>query len=217
MSRRPTRTLRALMRGAGVARNLDLMHIEFDGVQEALQKEAQGLRGLLEIDTRLQRIGTVITTGSVALGVMVARDIDLTVVVDRLDADGLAAIAELGANLIQHPNVRQVAVRDDTGTWNTDPAYPDGVYVGVTCRDERGERWSLDLWFVDEPDRQPDISHLSDFDGRITPETQAAILAIKRATAGLRPDGTRLPSYEIYTAVLDGGVTVEEYLRPYAG
>lgn len=72
------------------------------------------------------------------------------------------------------------------------------------------DRWSLDLWFVDEPERQPDLHHLRSMQPLITPETQAKILAIKRATRGLRPDGTRLPSYEVYREVLFGGADVSE-------
>ncbi len=40
-------------------------------------------------------------------------------------------------------------------------------------------RWSLDLWFVDEPARQPDLRHLHDLLPRPTDETRRAILEIK--------------------------------------
>ncbi|MGN6128449.1 MAG: hypothetical protein ACTHON_17975, partial [Humibacter sp.] len=111
-------------------------------------------------------------------------------------------------------DVRAVTFRDDTGRWNTDPGYPDGLYLHVECADDHDDLWTFDIWFVDQPERQPDLRHLTDIGPRITPETQAAILAIKRATQRIDPNGARLPSIDIYRAVLDRGVrTPEEFRR----
>lgn len=95
-----------------------------------------------------------------------------------------------------------VCFRNDTGSWNTDPRYPDGLYLGLRCRGRTGEQWNVDIWFVDEPDRQPDLAHVRDLPARLTDETRAAILSVKHARAG-RP-GYR--SWDVYTAVLDDGV-----------
>lgn len=178
-----------------------------------LQKRAQQVRGRLNLTNSLPRIGQTTLTGSAALGVMVARDIDLTVAVDDLDLR-LQEVVELGARLAVRPDVRVVTFRNDTGRWNTDEGYPDGLYLFVECADDLGDTWTLDIWFVDEPGRQPDLQHVETLRPRIDPERQAAILAIKRATRGRRPNGTRLPSFEIYQAVLDHGVrTPAEFAR----
>lgn len=192
------------------------MSATWDRDESALNHRAARLRATLEsdvqLDTALQTLGRVTVTGSVALRVMVARDVDLTVSVPELGASVLADVGSLAAKLIGHESVRQVVTRDDTGSWNVDPGYPDGIYLGVSCRDQDGEPWSFDIWFVDQPDRQPDLAHLRSLGPRITPATQRAILAIKRATQGRRADGSRLPSYEIYRAVLDEGIrTPEEF------
>jgi hypothetical protein len=95
---------------------------------------------------------------------------------------------------------------NDTGVWNTDPTYPDGLYLGLQCRSEVGHLWNVDIWFVDEPDRQPDLATMRDLPSRLTEETRAAILLVKDAWAG-RPEYRRdVRSWDIYTAVLDDGV-----------
>jgi hypothetical protein len=186
---------------------------QWDEPQAALQRRAERVREQLGIDAALHRFGSVTLVGSVAMNVMVARDIDLTVSVAALDSQALRAVGALAADLITRPEVREVTVRNDTGTWNIDAGYPDGIYLHVALTDEDAEVWTVDIWFVDEPERQPDLDHLRTIGPRITPETQAAILAIKRATNGKRPDGSRLPSYEIYEAVLDHGIRTPSQFR----
>jgi hypothetical protein len=171
--------------------------------QDQLQAEAATVRQDLGLDQRLSTLGEVVPVGSAALGLMVWRDLDLTVVCRRLDA---GAVAGAGASLVGHPRVREVRFIDDTGDWNTDPTYPDGLYLGLQCRSLAGEMWKVDIWFVDDPNRQPDLAHARDLPRRLTAETRVAILGVKDAWAG-RPEYRReVRSWDIYTAVLDHGV-----------
>ncbi|MEJ2854417.1 MULTISPECIES: hypothetical protein [unclassified Saccharothrix] len=168
--------------------------------QQKLQAEAEDVLTSLDLMTHLSRLGKPVRTGSAALGLMVKRDIDITVVVPTLN---MAPVATLGAHLSLHMQVRVVQIRNDTGHWNTDPNYPDGLYLGV----KYDQDWNLDLWFVDDPTRQPDLHHAATFPPRLTEETRAAILHIKH-------DFPEYRSLELYEAVLDGGVrTVGEYIR----
>jgi hypothetical protein len=73
---------------------------------------------------------------------MVWRDLDLTVVCRGFDAE---AVAGAGASLAGHPRVREVRFIDDTGDWNTDPTYPNGLYLGLRCRSLAGEIWKVDI------------------------------------------------------------------------
>jgi hypothetical protein len=140
--------------------------------------------------------------GSAALGLMVWRDLDLTVICGTLDAEPVAAT---GARLATHQRVREVRFRNDTGPWNVDPIYPDGLYLGLQCRSAVGEEWKVDIWFVDEPERQPDLAHVRDLPPRLNNQTRAAILWVKSVWAG-RPEYRRqVTSWDIYTAVLDHG------------
>lgn len=124
----------------------------------------------------------------------------------------VAAITAIGATLADHPRVRQVQFRNDTGDWNTDPTYPDGLYLGIRYRSADDRDWSLDVWFVDEPDRQPDLQHLRTFPARLDVPARAAILRIKEAWADRPEYGSAVHGYDIYTAVLDSGVrTLDQF------
>ena len=87
-----------------------------------------------------------------------------------------------------------------------DLGYPDGLYLRLRYRSPAHAEWTIDLWFVDEPDRQPDLAHLRTLSVRLTPTTRAAILRIKDSwwnSPRTQPD---VSSHDIYTAVLDGDV-----------
>jgi hypothetical protein len=125
------------------------------------------------------------------------------------------AVAQTGARLAVHPRVRQVQFRDDTGVWNTDPAYPDGLYLGLGYRSPQGRDWTLDIWFVDEPERQPDLTHLQAIPPRLTPDLRAAILQIKDAWADSPEYGRSVRSYDVYRSVLDDGVRTPEQFEEW--
>jgi hypothetical protein len=169
--------------------------------QDELQAGADAVVADLGLHGLLSALGEPVRTGSSALGLMVVPDIDITVVCQSLDVD---AVVGLAARLSRHERVRVVQFRKDAGIWNTEPdAYPDGLYLGLKYRAE--VEWNADIWFVDEPERQPDLGHVRTLPGRLTPETRAAILLIKHS----RPD---YRSYDVYRSVLDDGVrTPEDY------
>jgi hypothetical protein len=165
--------------------------------QGELQAEADAVVADLGLDVLLPALGEPVRTGSSALGLMVVPDIDITVACPSLDVDAVVGVA---ARLARHERVRVVQFRKDDGHWNTEPdAYPDGLYLGLKYRDGAGPEWNADIWFVDEPARQPDLGHVRALPERITPEARAAILLIKHS----RPD---YRSYDVYRSVLDDGV-----------
>ena len=126
--------------------------------QTTLQQEANEVRAGLDLDKLLRTAGEPVLVGSAALGLMVWEDLDLTVVCDALDVERVLAI---GVRLASHPDVHALTFRNDTGRWNAAPErYPDGLYLGVRYQHDRGAAWRLDLWFVDAPERQPDLRHV---------------------------------------------------------
>lgn len=179
---------------------------DWDQQEQRLQHRARRVRATLDLDAALAGFGQVQLIGSAAMRVMVARDVDLVVTVSSLTAETMRRVAELAGRLTVRPDVHTVTVRDETGRWNSDSDHPDGIYLFIEYVDELDDLWTVDVWVVDEPGRKPALRHLAQLAPRINPETQAAILAIKRATGGRRSDGSRLPSFEIYRAVLDDGV-----------
>lgn len=178
---------------------------------EELAAAAAAVRADLALDDVLGVLGEPHLVGSAALGLMVWPDLDITVVCDALDVAGLHRAA---VDLVSHPRVRQLTFRNDSGSWNSHPEkYPDGVYWGIDYRD--GQRsWKIDIWFVAEADRQPDLRHVEQLGRRLTAETRNAILDIKRAWVNRPEYGKTVTSFDIYTAVLDGGIrTPEEFER----
>lgn len=173
--------------------------------QAQLRVQADAVEAELGLTALLRTLGQPVLVGSAALGLMVRRDLDITVVCSVLDEATRTGVAAIGAQLAAHPRVREVRLRNDTGFWNIDPRYPDGLYVGATYRALDHEDWTLDIWFVDEPERQPDLVHLHTLASRLDERSRATILHIKSELAGRA--GRTQPSYHVYRAVLDHGVT----------
>src|SRR6478609_9323783 len=160
-----------------------------------LEAEASAVRTGLDLDALLATVGTPHLVGSAALGLMVWRDLDITVVCDRLAVDEVLGV--VGA-LAAHRHVRQLTVRNDTGDWNVEPdRYPDGIYVGVDHRDG-DRRWNIDIWFVTDAERQPDLRHLREVAPRLDGATRAAIIEIKRAWWARPEYGRTVTSWDIY-------------------
>ena len=176
--------------------------------QQALQDEAAAVLDDLTLLPLLQEVGRPVQVGSVALGLMVARDIDVTVLCPVLDTTTIFTVL---APLAGHPRIRELHFRDDTGHRNVDPNYPDWVYWGPRYRSVAGTDWNLDVWFIQEDSRQFDLEHLESLPPKLTPETREAILSIKDSCLG-RP---WYSSYGIYTAVLDHGVRTHQEYRAY--
>jgi hypothetical protein len=172
--------------------------------QAALQREADGVAQDLELDARLGGMGDPVRVGSSALGLMVWRDLDVTVACPSLDLPG---VAQVGAGLAAHPRVSKVVFLNSTGSWNIRPAaYPDRLYLGLSYRSADGQDWELDIWFVDEPERQSSFLHVRTIPPQLDRATRLVILRIKAAWV-FRPEyGRSVRSYDIYKAVLRGGV-----------
>ena len=97
---------------------------------------------------------------------------------DGLPVARPAPIFDLGRSLAVHPRVFRVTYRDDTGRWNTDPRYPDGLYWMVEYVADPNVEWKLDLWFLLEGTTQFDLEHMQTMPGRLTPEIRATIIRI---------------------------------------
>ncbi len=158
--------------------------IELFARQDALQAQAQAVLADLDALALLRTVGEPTRVGSSALGLMVARDIDITTLCPSLEP---GPAFEIGRQLARHPRVRRLTFRKDTGRWNTHAVYPDGIYWLVEYVADPDVAWTLDLWFLAEGTTQWDLEHVKTLPGRLTPETRAAILRIKEAVTRTRP------------------------------
>jgi len=85
--------------------------------------------------------------------------------------------------------------------------------LGIDYRVEH-RTWNIDIWFVADADRQPNLRHVHQLGRRLTPEARSAILNIKRAWVERPEYGRAVTSFDIYTAVLDRAIrTPEEFER----
>jgi len=182
--------------------------------QAELQAEAGAVESDLRLEELLTPLGEVNRVGSAALGLMVWRDLDLTVVCTKLALEPVTAV---GARLAAHPRVNTITFRNDTKQWKTNPNYPDGLYLGVGYRSPTNNDWKLDIWFVDEPERQPDLAHMRWMPEKLTPEARTTILLIKSAWAPRPEYGKSVTSFDVYSAVLNDDVRTLEAFDEWLG
>jgi hypothetical protein len=183
---------------------------ELLAAQATLQAEAAAVLADLRLFEHIMLIGTPVQTGSSALGLMVARDIDVTTLCPSLEAE---SVFDVGRALTANPRVHRLSFRNYTGRWNADPDYPDGLYWMVEYVTDDGTSWNLDLWFLLDGTTQFDLEHVRTLPPRLTREARLAILRIKHAWHD-RPPTERVPSYRIYEAVLDHAVrTADDFGR----
>jgi hypothetical protein len=182
--------------------------------QTALQAEAQGLLADLKLLDRLGAVGQPTLVGSVALGLMVWRDLDVTVLCPDLDTAAIhAAMQPLAAD----PRLLRYECRIELGERNPDPTLPDGVYWGLRCRaeDAATQPWKCDIWFLRADAPQGDLAHLETLPPKLTPETRLAILWLKSLWSQLPVYRTQVYSVDIYDAVLEHGVRTPDAFRAY--
>lgn len=180
--------------------------------QETLQAEARTVLDDLDLFRLLEEIGTPHQVGSVALGLMVWRDIDATVLCPSLDPEHSFGMMR---PLVSHPRIRQLQFRNDTGHWNTAPELPDGLYWGPQYVTDAGDEWKIDIWFLHEGTRQPDMAHLETIPPKLTEETRLAILRIKDIWHKLPDYRSTVKSVDIYDAVLEHGVRTPDEFKDY--
>lgn len=182
--------------------------------QKALQDEASEVADELRLYELLSQAGKPVRVGSSALGLMVWRDLDMTVICSRLNQQ---LIAQIASELMLHAGVRELKFINDTGVYNTDPAYPDGLYIGLKYKSQQGKEWKMDIWFVDEPERQPDLKHIVTMPEQLTQERREAILQIKSDWASRDEYGKTVRSFDIYTAVLEENIRTPEQFQAWLG
>ena len=106
----------------------------------------------LELLPLLGQLGRPVQVGSVALGLMVARDIDLTVLCADLDA---ARVFDVVRPLAAHPRIRELRFRNDTGDLERRSRLPGRHLLGPALP-QRG-RGGLDARRLVHPRAEPPV------------------------------------------------------------
>jgi hypothetical protein len=181
--------------------------------QDALQAEARGVLAELDLVQLLSRAGRVEQVGSSVSGLMVWRDIDFTVLCRDLTPErAFAAIHPL----LTHPRVTKVDYRNQTG--HRAPPVIRGderYYVATYWETAGGDEWKFDVsfWLTDAPrDYLPYTERLK---RQLTDETRLAILWIKDIWHRLPTYPDEGGAFDVYEAVLRGGVRTPEQFDAY--
>ncbi len=172
------------------------------GQADILRIEARDIISRLGLMEMLGQLGRVEVVGSVALGLVVKRDIDLHLLTATEDL--LVVTDRLYHQLIDRDDVSQVRVSDYRAE--------GGIKIGIDAYRGPSGDWSIDLWLTNrlEATAFTETAHLVQ---SLTMEHRRAILDLKHyyyARSELRHGLSTI----IYHAVLDGGVrTLAEFER----
>ncbi len=167
-----------------------------------LKAEAEQIVRRLRLVECLAQYGDAEVVGSIALDLVVKRDIDIHVVVEP--GKLLSVCDEVCSGwrqLCPETNVHCGDYRDC-----------GGIKVGVDSFAGPSGPWSIDIWITDNP-TITGFALLHDLKGRLSPQMREAILEIKAHynALGMLRNGL---SRRIYYAVADHGVlTLEDFER----
>ncbi len=199
---------------------------ELDILEKNRQKDSDWLLERIDLVSKLQKYGEVRVAGAKALGLMIAKDIDIAVLVDEVK---MQSWKDLVNELMITPYVRKVTAIDYYN-YNTKNEYDS----------ENGAKYSLyismdklvgqdgdivDFWEVQIHLQKRDTFDQSKIDGiknKLTDNNRLQILKIKywankvNKFLKIRSDGNfKITSPSIYEAVLEKGVTTEKEFIDY--
>ena len=155
--------------------------------------------GLREI---LSDYGEINIVGSYALRLMVWRDLDIHLLRVGFDRK---SVFEVGARIADLLNPQRMHYRDQT--INSTEGLPTGFYWGVYLGDERDGAWKIDIWMTRPESFQAIREYGERIKSQLSVATRQTILEIKDACWRHPQYRKGFSSRDIYTAVLDHGIT----------
>lgn len=171
---------------------------------KALQDAADRVLADLRLEELVAPHGELIRIGSHASGLMAVRDIDLGVLLPRLETSPVLAVAQ---RLFDHPHVQCVQMNDERPPYQSMPGPEnEGIYCKIRyCEDaDRAREWKIDLWFFPAEAPRPEIP-MRDRLLAASNDERVAILRLKRALIAAGRYGTDIHGIDLYRAVLDRG------------
>jgi hypothetical protein len=173
--------------------------------QDDLQAEAGQVSADLRLDAVLGRVGRVVPIGSAASGLMVWRDLDLSIYCTG--AEPGRDVANALRDLLADPRLLEAEYRNEVGARSPSGGVHDQRYYAVLHYLAAEDRvWKIDLSFWTDAGPRGEFIDAARLPERLSDETRLAILWIKDVWH-------RLPSYpyevggmEVYDAVLNHGV-----------
>lgn len=188
--------------------------------QAKLQQQAQQVLEKFDLLGLLAQYGSPEIVGSMELGLMTRRDVDIEIIVSQQNKN---IIAQIASTLINKPYGRvNLAVID-----NTDKAVsklPQGTYLGFEYygddlkpeeRFGRNEKvWTIDMWFV-VLEHAVGAAKTKELKNKLTDERRTAILRLKSILADNPKYRKEITTMDIYNAVLEQGVRNLDGFKKY--
>lgn len=187
--------------------------------QAALQEEARKILNKLQLIEKLSKYGKPEIIGSLALGLMVWRDMDIEVENNDFKKEELG---ELVKNITLNTECRI----DFTIIYNAQlikPNLPKGTYFGIKFYDhlpieEQSSKsdkiWKIDIWFLKKENLRGSLK-TNEIKNKLTDDNKKIILQIKDALWQNPKYRKIITSIDIYIAVLNKGVKNLEEFKQY--
>lgn len=173
--------------------------------QDRLQDEARSILTKLRLPGRLSLIGRPLQVGSSALGLMVRRDLDITVICAELD---LKRVAKLCSELICLDGIKNLHFQNRIDrSEQTTPTITNDLQISLSYQLDNERTWNIRVRLIDEPERQLDLQHIKSLPTKLNPLNRELILAIKNEWHQRPEYGESVTGYLICDAVLNQGVT----------
>lgn len=185
--------------------------------QEELQKEASKILEDLGLLALFGKYGEVAIVGSMRLGLMTRKDIDIEIVVPHFDK---TTLKEILTSLCDKQFLRLDLTMIDNTTKQSQNL-PVGFYIGIQYAGpniliekmrDNPLVWHIDAWFVTmEHARSTNMTN--SIQEKLTPETKKIILEIKSELTKNPEYKNKFSGLDIYNAVLEKEITtVQDFL-----
>lgn len=179
--------------------------------QDTLQKEATEILSRLSLLDFLSKFGNAKVIGSMALGLMTWRDIDIDLAVDELkESDYFQTVQYLFGN----SEVKRIILSDNRILSEKLKAQgiPESMYLGVFVKAEADSEWKIDVRFVKGSLVRAE-KYINETKTKLNNESRKIILEIKNIIC-THPKyiNKEIFGVDIYNSVLDEGVkNVDEF------
>ena len=178
--------------------------------QDNLQKEANLLIEKLELKSILNNIGIMSVVGSLELGLMTWRDIDIEVFVETLDRNSISEVVKQLLN--KTVNRIDFTFIDNKNEYL--PAMPLGLYLGIKYKITKDIVWKIDTWFVSGTHSEG-FKQIAELKSKLTDEFKLIILNIKNQIADNPKYKKEVMRVDIYDAVLNHKIESMEEFNNY--
>lgn len=181
--------------------------------QDVLQKEATEILSKLSLMDFLSKFGDAKVIGSMALGLMTWRDIDIDLAVDELKKSDYFQTVQY---LFSNTEVKRLILSDNRKLSDKLIAQgiPESMYLGVFVKAKGDNEWKIDIRFIKDSLVRTE-KYIDETKSRLTDKNRKIILEIKDAVC-THPKyiHKKIFGVDIYSSVLNGQVkNIDEFKK----